>query len=1195
MSLRGQYRHLTLRHERHLLDGTRPALEPGEAQFSSFYLPSLPAGEYSLRIDQTVKPPKNDPRHKDSPAQKAPTAERKFEVIAPEWALGAAVDAGVSPGDEGDESAVVLSVFPAPGHTAPSFATLAHMVLRDPQMPWVRRVSEEDPEPGKSVIPWFALLVFTAEELALSEEEDDSYFKPFGAKISDTLGWDTLAGIVRNIKDTAKDEDTGKDKDRLANFIPKANPLDIAAKTKASVIAVPTSLFTKIFVKQGENTCDVTPFRFMSHVRTVATEGMMSAEFAEEDVESGKVGTATFSIVVSHRLGPTNVDVPTPVLAHLVSLQGIDKQSSSKLDGKNHVLMKSLYSWTYTTLPPDSVDIRTSLRHLGSVEEGGLSVLRTDLRDGNSTKNKGYSTNVDISDIITKRQEDGYTLTRHRTVTGEQTAAIYRGPLVPTYVKHPLPNGILIQSNFGTDLEILDPNLGLMDISYASAWNLGKTLALSDRSFTSALARLRTSIPSQALNKARQNVFQQLRTRANNTTSAQTTYMPQAELTSDILDVVTALNSLNDSVHTYGTATSTNRWRRREPLDEIEASDLSSLNSPHIASEMESLTLEFAASSALAVNGKPYNFHAVPVNTDYAKVQEWILNKLQLDGIPAHYLLPDPSHLPLETLRFFHIDANWTEAFIDGALSLANHSVDNPAKDFARTAIKEMLNRHLTTPTKDNYIQQMPVYGCLLRSQLLVQFPDLTIGATFQEKVHFNSNGEPVPETPKAPILVQRKLATDIMLILFDRAPPALTSLTFTLPAHQQTFIAATRFLPPTSGEVENRVEIFHKRIYATGEQNLDPKPPHEERIKPIVESTYKTSDLFDWDARTLKIEAYAKLVHKTLKDNMPTSPMEQYQEEGPKAAVFALQLNEPIYTLVIRTQSSSSSSSDEWQVLGSSPSFEFHPRRRVGAASKSDSAVPVPPLPEPCPARSFPAIKLMSGKHGSEVVDWVDVLPKKKQVVVIRPKPLTLHLSHKNNNNAGNKAPEPTAQPEFTITISPIRNPPADFIPTNRPIPSDLVFGIIIDPRLGKWNYRLMRIEIQVKIGEIDDPDHNTLPPDNNDDEEKDRPLLRSNSQDNAPPPVMLSNLRFNVLRSYDTKLGFLNLTVVPRTSFGVNMETLNEASFLLPMVDIVPWKIPKGRRFQSKVGVTSFMRLVDADKELVFRHDGIVYMGCE
>jgi hypothetical protein len=129
------------------------------------------------------------------------------------------------------------------------------------------------------------------------------------------------------------------------------------------------------------------------------------------------------------------------------------------------------------------------------------------------------------------------------------------------------------------------------------------------------------------------------------------------------------------------------------------------------------------------------------------------------------------------------------------------------------------------------------------------------------------------------------------------------------------------------------------------------------------------------------------------------------------------------------------------------------------------------------------------------------------------------------------------------------------------------------------------MRIEILVRIGEADD----TKAPDDTD---TDRALIRSNVQD-GPPPTMLSNLRFNVLGSWNAKKGVFILTVVPRTSFGVNMETLNEASFMLPMAVVVPWKVPVGLTYLSAVKITSFMRLVDAKKEFEYKHDATVYMG--
>jgi hypothetical protein len=88
-----------------------------------------------------------------------------------------------------------------------------------------------------------------------------------------------------------------------------------------------------------------------------------------------------------------------------------------------------------------------------------------------------------------------------------------------------------------------------------------------------------------------------------------------------------------------------------------------------------------------------YNEHNCALNSDFAQVYSWALGKLRLDNVPAHYLLPDP--LPLEILRFFYIDENWTDALADGALSLANHWGATPMGDFCRTSIKKAINEKL--------------------------------------------------------------------------------------------------------------------------------------------------------------------------------------------------------------------------------------------------------------------------------------------------------------------------------------------------------------------------------------------------------------------------------------------------------------------------------------------------------------------
>jgi hypothetical protein len=59
----------------------------------------------------------------------------------------------------------------------------------------------------------------------------------------------------------------------------------------------------------------------------------------------------------------------------------------------------------------------------------------------------------------------------------------------------------------GTDLQILDRGLELMDISYSSGWQLGRTLAIADQAFTAALARLRNHIFDQEMSDAQKQAI----------------------------------------------------------------------------------------------------------------------------------------------------------------------------------------------------------------------------------------------------------------------------------------------------------------------------------------------------------------------------------------------------------------------------------------------------------------------------------------------------------------------------------------------------------------------------------------------------------------------------------------------------------------------------------------------------------------
>lgn len=850
-------RHLALRHARkrlQALDATvqsePAAIEPGYEQLYSYYVPGLPAGPHRIEVKQHIET-------KDKEQKLDRNLNHPFNVIGPRFSL-----------PEG----ALSSFYPPQGHEDRA-EVLPNVVLNDPTLPWERPASREQMKPpegdyDRNRVPWLAVFVFTQEELRLDASDMDSVFQDPQVKNfkrqSTTLSTTMFAKLVSKLSATNTSPVLYEQADEDA---------------KTDVILLRQELFKSLFSKYdnkgnmvNSDNGYVQHFRFLAHLRHISLEGTPSASTTESDDHA-------YSVIVSHRIGTLSITKPTPVVAHLVNIEGVENTKFAP--DKKFVAMSSLHSWEYTCLPPSSLNIEDAFEHLGN----SLSVLRPNLTasDGKLLDGSGETDAIKkTKERLKKRIDDGFSLVRYRVQTGDITAAFTKSPFAPSAVPFPAGTQWPASSTTGSKLQILDPNLNLMDLTYSAAWNLGKALGLADPEFATALGRLRKQIHDIGIHEAQRKVIN----RRSKELGVPTVYKTKEEVLSTLSDTLKRLKTLTtDNGHQQVSGGMIRRWSRPglPPLD-------LSYKSPEITSIIDGCFQDITTKLASSEESDeiPYNELNVPKSTDWAIVLRWVLDRYFLVDVPPHYLITDPSHLPMETVRAFAIDHAWVCAMIDGGLSLANHL--DPDDDKVRNAIKGAINDHLKTEMPDLYHPQTPRYGFYVRSALVAKFPDLIVEIEDKDGIPPDPNGPPI-------ILRHAVVERNTMIVLM-REPPRYSSLFLCLrePPHQQFFTAAAKVDAET-------ITMDYKRVYT-----VSPIPDIQHDVPITYKYTLKNPDagpaIFIWGSenstRCLNVETLAQNHFDTIKTTFKDHP-DWFQEDKPTAALMGIQLNEPQWEIKIK------------------------------------------------------------------------------------------------------------------------------------------------------------------------------------------------------------------------------------------------------------------------------------------------------
>ena len=156
---------------------------------------------------------------------------------------------------------------------------------------------------------------------------------------------------------------------------------------------------------------------------------------------------------------------------HLVSVEGRYNESGpfdcGKKEQKDKIRLVSLKSWRFACI---------STEHT-------FAKMTKALHDNHSAFRIPDSGNEEANHFL----NDGFIPVRHALRQGGETLSWYRGPFVPGKVNDEPP----LPVNAADALLRYHPAVGMFDVSYAAAWELGRLMALQSPTFSVALYRWR--------------------------------------------------------------------------------------------------------------------------------------------------------------------------------------------------------------------------------------------------------------------------------------------------------------------------------------------------------------------------------------------------------------------------------------------------------------------------------------------------------------------------------------------------------------------------------------------------------------------------------------------------------------------------------------------------------------------------------
>ena len=147
-----------------------------------------------------------------------------------------------------------------------------------------------------------------------------------------------------------------------------------------------------------------------------------------------------------------------------------------------------------------------------------------------------------------------------------------------------------------------------------------------------------------------------------------------------------------------------------------------------------------------------------------------------LEGVPFEYVVPDERLLPPESIRFFHLDRNWTDALVQGLLSVGAVTTRDRIDVAARWAeVRDAVDaaehdvRAALSGAPPVTGDAEAVTGFLVRSRAVSGWPGVAVRA--YRRIGPETAGDPLSGLEEMRMLRLERLAPAVLLALVDGVP----------------------------------------------------------------------------------------------------------------------------------------------------------------------------------------------------------------------------------------------------------------------------------------------------------------------------------------------------------------------------------------------------------------------------------------